>query len=82
MLTSNWKKYVDLSQKYAEEALKYPMSKHVFIPYVSAYHKTGLIAEAIAKGIKSADPDMKVDVLDIETTPIGELDEKLLVHKE
>jgi len=53
------------------------MSKHVFIPYVSAYHKTGLIAEAIAKGIKSADPDMKVDVLDIETTPIGELDEKI-----
>jgi len=77
LLTSNWKKYVDMSQKYASEAMKYPMDKHVFIPYVSAYQKTGMLAEAIAKGILAAEPAMKVDVLDIETTPIGELDEKI-----
>ena len=51
--------------------------KHrVFIPYVSAYHNTGLLAEYIAKGIRSTG-DIDVDVCDIETTLIGEIDERL-----
>lgn len=76
ILRSNWKKYVDLSEEYAQNALKLPERQRVFIPYVSAYHKTGLIAENIAKGIKQAG-DIEVDVIDIENTPIGELDAKV-----
>ncbi|MBI9036408.1 MAG: FprA family A-type flavoprotein, partial [Bacteroidales bacterium] len=76
LLTNNWKKWVDLSEQYAKEALLMPEERHVFIPYVSAYHKTGLIAEKIAEGIRSVG-DFKVDVCDIEMTPLGEIDEKI-----
>ena len=76
ILRSNWKKYVDLSEKYAEEAMQIREKHRVFIPYVSAYHKTGIIAEKIAEGIKKAG-DIEVDVQDIEKMPIGELDEKI-----
>jgi flavorubredoxin len=76
ILRSNWKKYVDLSKKLAQNAVKLPESQRVFIPYVSAYQKTGLIAESIAKGIRQLG-DIQVDVLDIEMTSIGELDVKV-----
>jgi len=76
ILRSHWKKYVDLSEEYAQNALKLPERQRVFIPYVSAYHKTGLIAENIAKGIRLAG-DIEVDVIDIENTSIGELDAKV-----
>lgn len=76
LLTDNWKKYVDLSEKYAKEHMQYPEKQKVFIPYVSAYNKTGLIAEKIAEGIKMAG-DIDVVVKDIETTCIGELDMEL-----
>ena len=77
LLTHDWKRYVDLSMQYSEEALKYPLQKYVFIPYVSAYQKTGAIAQGIAEGIRSVIPDAVIDVQDIENTPIGELDEKI-----
>ncbi len=77
LLTGNWKKYVDLSEEYALEAMKYPLQKYVFIPFVSAYQKTEMIAMAIAEGVKSVIPDAHVDVEDIENTPLGELDEKI-----
>ncbi len=77
LLRSDWKKYVDLSEQYAEEALHYPEKDRVYIPYVSAYHKTGIIAEKIAEGIKLAG-DIEVDLQDIEKVPIGELDEKVM----
>lgn len=76
ILRSHWKKYVDLSEEYAQNALKLPERQRVFIPYVSAYHKTGLIAESIAKGVCLAG-DIEVDIMDIENTPIGELDAKV-----
>ncbi|MBN2175032.1 MAG: FprA family A-type flavoprotein [Bacteroidales bacterium] len=76
VLRSHWKKYVDISEKYAREAFQYPDKHRVFIPYVSAYHKTGVIAEKIAEGIKQAG-EIEVDVQDIETVPLGELDEKV-----
>jgi flavorubredoxin len=76
ILRSNWKRYVDLSEEFAQNAVKLPESQRVFIPYVSAYQKTGLIAESIAKGIRQAG-DIYVDVVDIEMTPIGELDAKV-----
>ena len=76
ILRTFWKKYVDVSEKYAEEAMQIREKRRVFIPYVSAYHKTGIIAEKIAEGIKKAG-DIEVDVQDIEKMPIGELDEKI-----
>lgn len=76
ILRSQWQKYVELSEKYAEEAMQVQEKHRVFIPYVSAYHKTGIIAETIAEGIRQAG-DVDVDVQDIEQTPIGELDEKI-----
>jgi flavorubredoxin len=76
ILRSHWKKYVELSEKYAEEALQLQEKHRVYIPYVSAYHKTGIIAETIAEGIRQAG-ELDVEVQDIELTPIGELDEKI-----
>jgi flavorubredoxin len=40
---------------------------------VSAYHKTGVLAENIAKGVRKVS-GMEADTIDIETTPLGELD--------
>jgi len=76
ILRSHWKKYMDISRQYALEAIKYPEKHRVFIPYVSAYHKTGLIAEKIAEGIREAG-DIKVVVQDIERVSMGELDEQI-----
>lgn len=76
ILRTNWKKYVEISENYAIEALKVQEKFRVYIPYVSAYHKTGVIAEKIAEGIRQAGK-IEVDVQDIEKTPIGELDEHL-----
>ena len=76
ILRSHWKKYVEVSEKYAEEALQVQEKHRVFIPYVSAYHKTGVIAETIAEGIREAG-NVDVEVQDVEVTPIGELDEQI-----
>lgn len=76
LLTNNWKKYVDLSEEYAREALKLPGQERVFIAYVSAYGKTAMLAEAIAEGFKS-NPEIDVDLCDIEKMTVSELDEKL-----
>ncbi|MFA8300691.1 MAG: FprA family A-type flavoprotein [Hyphomicrobiales bacterium] len=77
LLTNDWKKWVDYSEERAKEYMKNPEKNRVFIPYVSAYQKTGIIATSIAKGIKEIDPDIEVDVMDIEMTPIGDLDQKI-----
>lgn len=76
ILRSDWRKYVDLSEKWAEEHLQLPDRHKVYIAYVSAYHKTGLIAEKIKEGIQMAG-DILVEVDDIEHTPIGELEQKV-----
>lgn len=81
LLTQDWKRYVEMSEKYAAEALQYPYENYVFIPYVSAYQKTGKIAAAIGEGVQSVIPDAVIEVQDIETTPIGELDEKIARSK-
>ncbi|NQT76116.1 MAG: FprA family A-type flavoprotein [Bacteroidetes bacterium] len=73
ILRSDWKKWLDLSEKYAQEAMDFPDDNRVFIPYVSAYHKTGALAESIAKGIRKVS-GMEADAIDVETTPLGELD--------
>ena len=73
ILRHNWKKWVDISEKYAKEALEEPQNNVVFIPYVSAYHKTGVIAESIAAGVRKVE-GMIAEACDIEMTPLGELD--------
>lgn len=76
LLLNDWKKWVDLSETYAKKALEYPEKNRVFIPYVSAYHKTGVIAEKIGEGIKKAG-DVEVDICDIEMMSLGDLDERI-----
>lgn len=73
ILRSNWKHYVDISEQYAKEALALPKQRRVYIPYVSAYRKTGALAEAIAKGLKSND-QVEVFLQDIEHVNLGEID--------
>jgi len=76
LLMHDWKRWVDLSEQYALEALGAVQGNYVFIPYVSAYHNTGQMADAIAKGIMGAG-EFKVEVADIETMALGELDERV-----
>jgi len=76
VLRSDWQKYVSLSEKWASEHLELPHKHKVFIPFVSAYHKTGLLAERIGEGILMAG-DIDVEIVDIENSTIGELDQKV-----
>jgi len=76
ILRTEWKRLVDLSEKYALSHIALPGKHRIFIPYVSAYHNTGLLAEKIAEGVRSAG-EIDVEVCDIETMPIGDIDEKL-----
>lgn len=76
ILRSNWKRYVDMSEQLAKEALEKPAKKTVFIPYVSAYHKSGFIAEAIARGVEKSGK-IEALTLDIEHTELGEIDSKI-----
>jgi flavorubredoxin len=50
ILRTDWQKYVGLSERLALEHLQLPVRHKVFIPFVSAYHKTGLLALKIAEG--------------------------------
>lgn len=76
ILRSNWEKYVDLSEKWAKEAVRKPEKPTVFIAYVSAYGNTGKLAEKIAEGIKLAG-DIDVELADIEMMDMFELEEKI-----
>jgi flavorubredoxin len=76
ILRTNWAKYVALSEKYALKHLELPIRHKVFIPFVSAYHKTGLLARKIGEGVRLAG-DIDVEVLDIEKSTIGELEQKV-----
>ena len=75
LLCNDWKKYVDLSEKYAKEYLPFPDRKRAFVAYVSAYGKTGMLAEAIAKGLEES--GIQADLCDIEKMPAGEISEKI-----
>ena len=76
LLTKNWKRYVDLSEQYAREALKFPEGERVFIAYVSSYGNTKRMAEAIAQGITKV-PEVEVDLCDVEKFTFGQFDDKL-----
>lgn len=76
VLTHNWKKYVDLTEKYAREAFVEPKSERVMIAYVSAYGNTKLMAEAIAKGFEEHNT-IEIDLCDIEKMSFGEIELKI-----
>lgn len=76
ILRSTWKEKVDLSEKLSREAIADPVGSRVFIPYVSAYQNTKLIAESIADGVRDAG-DIEVHVCDIESMPLSEIDTHL-----
>lgn len=76
ILRKDWKKYVDLSEQYAREALLEQKPNRVFLGYVSAYQNTGIIAEMIARGIKEAG-DIEVDLCDIEKMGPDEIEQKI-----
>ncbi len=77
ILRKNWKKYVDLSEKYARKALAEPALNRVLVAYVSAYHNTGMIAEKIAEGLRKSG-NIEVDLCDIEKMPMGEMEQKII----
>ncbi|MDT8400113.1 MAG: FprA family A-type flavoprotein [Bacteroidales bacterium] len=75
VLRKNWKKYVDLSEKYAREYIDVTSGeekKRALITYVSAYGYTKEMAEAIAMGIESGG-NIEVRILDIEHIELGDL---------
>ncbi len=80
VLRSYWKKYVELSEKYAREYLDLTMGeggKRVLITYVSAYGYTGEMAKAIAMGIES-EGSAQVKILDIENIELGDLESEIV----
>ena len=77
ILRKHWKKWVDVTAKYCEEYLENPRHNKVFVGYVSAYHNTGMIAEKIAEGIRSAG-DVEVDVCDIENMELAVIEQKIM----
>lgn len=76
VLRNNWRGIVALSKLLSTEAIEAPRKPLVFIPYVSAYQKTGMVAELIAQGIRQAG-DIDIDVLDVELSPLGELEQHI-----
>ncbi len=76
LLMKNWKRYVDLSEQYAKETVAYPQREKVFIAYVSAYGKTKMLAESIAKGVSQCE-GVEADLCDIEKMPAADISRKL-----
>lgn len=80
ILRSHWETYVERSEQYAREYIGLPENNRVFIPYVSAYHNTGLMADKIAEGVRSAG-NITTDVCDIEMMPLDEIGERIARSK-
>ncbi len=76
VLRRDWQKFLDLTEKYANDQLMLPDRHKIFIPYVSAYQKTGILADRIAEGIRQAG-GLEVESCDIERASIGELEQKV-----
>lgn len=76
ILRSHWKAIVEKSAAMSTDALKMPERRVVFVPYVSAYDKTGKVAEVIAEGVRSA-ANVDVQVSNIELMSLGDLDERI-----
>jgi len=80
VLRKNWKKYVDLSEKYAREYIDATMGERkmrALITFVSAYGYTKEMAEAIAIGIRSQG-NIEARILDIEHIELGDLESEIV----
>ncbi|MEI7983252.1 MAG: FprA family A-type flavoprotein [Bacteroidota bacterium] len=77
ILRKNWKKYIELSARYAREALQNPKPNRVFLGFVSAYHNTGIMAEKIGEGLKQAG-NIDVDLCDLENMDLNLLEQKII----
>ncbi len=79
ILRTDWRKYVDLSEKYAREYLNEsrPCNNRVFLAYVSAYGYTREMAGKVAEGLKAAG-DIHVEMMDIEHALLGDMEENLV----
>lgn len=68
MLRSHWKKYMDISEEYANQNIvaTTPRKKKVLIAYVSAYGYTQLIAQHIIEGIRQVSQTIEIEMVDIE----------------
>ncbi len=73
LLLNDWNKYVQRSKEKASAYLQNPEAPSILVAYVSAYHKTGEIAQEIKKGIE-ADGKVKAHVVDIENATLGDID--------
>ncbi len=82
ILTTTWKKKVQLTEEYAKEYLNTLESKeiNVLIAYVSAHGCTKEMSEAIAEGLKTNE-NINVDVTDIERMSAGDLESKIVKSK-
>jgi len=79
ILRSTWKDVVAKSKKLSVEYMNQldHDSKNVLIMYVSAYGYTKEMAQIMADAFKDY-VSIEVDLVDIETIPLGDLDEKLV----
>jgi flavorubredoxin len=79
ILRSKWQKYVnyaeELSAKYIQEVTH--EKKNILIAFVSAYGYTREMAEAFAEGIKMEGCNIDVELADVESMSLGEIDAKL-----
>lgn len=78
--SENLQQVVELTERYANDYLSVTAgegNKRVMVAYVSAYGYTKEAAEIIASGIKECD-DFEVDVVDIETMPLAEMESRMI----
>jgi len=81
ILRKGWKKIVDETYELASSYLKLTGGsgeKRLLITYVSAYGYTKEMADLIARGASEVD-NVVVEVMDIETAGIGEIDSRLTI---
>lgn len=81
ILRKHWKKIVDETHELASSYMKLTErtgEKRLLITYVSAYGYTKEMAGLIARGASEV-KDVIVEVMDIETADIGEIDSKLTI---
>ncbi len=78
VLRSDWKKYVDLSEKLATDYIARTSSgkNRVFLAYISAYGYTREMASKIMEGLKAAG-DIEVKMMDIENALLGDMEENV-----
>ena len=81
VLRTTWKKLVDETYRLASDYVRLTErngTKRLLITYVSAYGYTAEMAKLIADGALKVE-NVEVEVMDIETSDLGEIDSKLTI---